>query len=154
MENSESRQNASSSSFIAGGPPVNTAEKLRQAISYSSVPLDPLTREHFGFSKVDTYEDEVRLIGLYKGLLYLLPQPPSLKTVEQWQLNNKIAGGIYHTYKSQGGESDYFSWFKKNQHIVDRNYANPNGPRDAPSSRSTTLDEAVWKAGFGRHSRN
>ena len=110
--------------------------------------------QHFGFSKVDTYEDEVRLVGRYKKLLHLLPRPPTLKTVQQWQLDNKIAGGIYHTSKSLGGESDYLSWFKKNQHVVDHDYANPKWPRDAPRSRSPTLDSVVWESGFGHRPRN
>lgn len=150
-ENLNSHDNLSSGSCLTGDLPVNTAEKLQQAISCSSVPMDPLTRENLGFSKVDTYEDEVRLLSLYKGLLYLLPRPPTLKTVQQGPLNNQIAGGIYHIYESQGGESGYFSWFKKDQQVMDRDYANPNGPRAAPCSRSTMLDYAVWESGLGRH---
>ena len=50
-------------------------------------------------------------MGLYSGLLLFLPRPPSLATLQGWQENDKLADGIYHTYKSQKGESSYFTWF-------------------------------------------
>ena len=97
----------------------STAERLKEAIDADVFPSDPLTREHFGFSRASTVEEETNLLALYQGLLIHLPDPPSTKTLQGWQERNKLAGGIYHAYKSQHGRSTYFDWFTKNQHIVE-----------------------------------
>lgn len=96
-----------------------TAEILKEAVDADMLPSDSLTREHFGFNRASTVREESNLLGLYQGLLIHLPNPPSTRTVQGWLERNKIAGGIYHAYKSQHGRSEYFNWFKKNQHIVD-----------------------------------
>lgn len=111
---------------------TTTAEKLKEAAKADLIPSDPLTRDHFGFNRASTVEEESNLLGLYRGLLILLPDPPSTKTVQLWQERNKIAGGIYHTYKTQHGRSGYFNWFKKNQHIVDPSKINPQGQMSQP----------------------
>lgn len=106
---------------------TTTAEKLMEAAKADLVPSDPLTREHFGFNRASTIKEESNLLGLYQGLLIHLPDPPSTKTVQGWQERDKLAGGIYHSYKTQHGCSGYFNWFKKNQHIVDSSQINPQG---------------------------
>ena len=106
---------------------TTTAQILGDAVRADQIPSDPLTRDHFGLSKVNSYEEETCLMGLYSGLLLFLPRPPSLATLQGWQENDKLADGIYHTYKSQKGESSYFIWFKKNQHLVSQSYQRPEG---------------------------
>ena len=107
-------------------PKATTAEKLIEAAKWDEIPSDTLTREQFGFNKVDSIEEESKLLGLYQGLFIHLPSPPSSETVQGWQKNNKIAGGICHRYKSQHGRSRYFDWFKSHQHFVDQTYVKPN----------------------------
>ena len=123
---------------------LTPAERLKQTIIADCFRIDPVVRETFGFSKVNSQEEETCLLGLYKGLLVLLPNPVSVQTVQGWVENNKLAGGIYYAYKSQGGNSGYFKWFKKNQHYFDLSYENPNGPRAAAES-GTRLDMELFK---------
>ncbi|KAK3166749.1 hypothetical protein OEA41_009874 [Lepraria neglecta] len=77
---------------------TTTAERLMRAIEQDGLPQDLLTREHFGLSKVDKLDDELKLMGLYKGLLVLLDNPPSTKTLHGWQQSNKLAEGILKAY--------------------------------------------------------
>ena len=92
---------------------TTTAEKLKEAVDADVFPSDPSTREHFGFSRASTMEEETNLLGLYQGLLLHLPNPPSTKTVQCWQEKNQIVDGIYHAYERQHGRSMYFNWFKR-----------------------------------------
>lgn len=55
---------------------LQTAEKLKEAVDADVFPSDPLTLEHFGFSKVKTIEEEINLHDLYQGLLIHLHNPP------------------------------------------------------------------------------
>ena len=107
-------------------PTATTAEKLREGVNWDEIPSDPLTREQFGFSKVDGIEEESKLLGLYQRLFIHLPNPRSTETVQGWQENNKIAGGISQMYKSQHGRNRYFDWFKSHQHLVDQTYVKSN----------------------------
>ena len=112
---------------VATTPPImTTAEELREAVDWDEIPSHPLTREQFGFSKVDNIEEESKVLGLYQGLLIHLPNPPSTETVQGWQEKNKIAEGIYHVYKSQHGRNQYFDWFESHQHFNYQTYVNPN----------------------------
>ena len=112
---------------VATTPPITTtAENLKEAVDWDEIPSDPLTREQFGFSKVDSIEEESKLLGLYQGFLIHLPNPPSTETVQGWQEKNKIAEGIHHVYKSQRGRNQYFDWFKSHQHFVDQTYVKPD----------------------------
>ena len=115
-----------------------TAAMLKDALDADLIPRDPLTRQHFAFSKVSSPEEETCLVGLYQGL-FQLPSPPSLETLQKWQQNDKLAGGIYYSYKSQQARSGYFNWFNKNQHIFSQTYARPEGEW-APETASFELD--------------
>lgn len=134
---------SSDGTFQTQGAATSTAKKLKEAVDADEFPLDSLTREHFGFSKVDSIEEESCLLGLYQGLLLLLSDPPSIKTIQGWQEKNKIAGGVYHYYKSQRGRSWYFKWFMKHQQYVDQTYVNPRGPR-APPEHGAPMDLSFW----------
>ena len=107
-------------------PTATTAKRLIEAAKWDEILSDPLTREQFGFSKVDSIDEESKLLGLYQGLFIHLPSPPSTETVQGWQEKNKIAGGICHSYKSQHGRSRYFDLFKSHQHFVDQTYVKPD----------------------------
>ena len=96
---------------------TTTAERLMRAIEQDGLPQDLLTREHFGLSKVDRLDDELKLMGLYKGLLVLLDNPRSTKTLHGWQQSNKLAGGILKAYS--GRESGYL---KRGETISDDFY--------------------------------
>ena len=111
---------------------TTTAEILKEAVDADVFPSDTLTRNHFGFSKVNSIEEETNLLGLYQGLLIHLPNPPSTKTVQDWQKKNTIAVGIHHSYKSQHGRSWYFDWFKNHQHFVDQTYVKMHSPVSHP----------------------
>ena len=124
---------------------ISTAQILQYAVLKDIFPTDPLTREHFGFSKVNSYEEETCLLGLYQGLLKYLPSIPSVETVQGWQQKNKLAGGIYHCYKSQDANSGYFRWFKRNQHLFSQDYKRPEGVW-APMERPTSIDPQTLHA--------
>ena len=123
---------------------VTTAYTLFEAVRQDVFPTDSLTREHFGFSKVNNQEEETCILGLYYGMLCMLQKTPSLETVQGWVTKNKLAGGIYHTYKDQGADSRYFKWFKKNQHFFDQNYVNPRGSK-APLEPGDCLNMERFK---------
>ena len=122
---------------------LTPAQKLSESVHADLIPIDDTVRQMFGFSKVNNPEEESCLLGLYIGLMRLLPNPPTAETIQTWVTRNKLAGGIHHTYKSQKGESDYFKWFKKNRHFFDQNYRNPNGSR-APAKNGTPLDKEIF----------
>ena len=125
---------------------ITTAQILHDAVFADKIPTDPLTRDHFGFSKVNSYEEESCLLGLYQGLLMHLPlRRPTLETVQGWQRKNKLAGGIYYCYKCQDAESGYFDWFKKNQDFLSQDYKRPEGPW-TPVERPTSVDEQKLQA--------
>lgn len=88
-------------------PYTSTAAKLMKAIKADALPTDPLTRQQFGFSKVVTVEDEKELSALYHGLQV------DASTLQDWQKQNKLATGIYHTYTRQKIETHAFEWFRK-----------------------------------------
>ena len=106
-----------------------SAELLLEALIADKFPTHPVVRDDFGFNKVSNQEEETCMLGLYQGLMIGLPNPPSVETLQGWVNKDKLAGGIYHSYKSRDQESGYFNWFKKNQHFFDRDYVNPKGPR-------------------------
>ena len=124
---------------------ITTAQILHDAVFSDMIPSDPLTREHFGFSKVDSYEEETCLLGLCQGLLMHLPSRPSLETVQGWQRRNKLAAGVYYSYSSQEANSSYFSWFKKNQHFLSQDYKRPEGLW-APTEIPTSIDHQKLQA--------
>lgn len=124
---------------------ITTAQVLQGAAFKDLIPTDPLTREHFGFSKVNSDEEETCLLGLYQGLLMHLPARPTLETAQGWQQKNKLAGGIYHCYKSQEADSGYFPWFKRNEHFLSQDYKRPGGVW-APEERPTSIDPQKLQA--------
>lgn len=117
---------------------ATTAEKLIEAAKWDEIPSHPLTREQFGFNKVDSIEKESKLLGLYQGL-FILPSPPRSETVQGWQKKNKIAEGICHWYKSQHGRSRYFDWFKNHQYFVDQTYVKPNSHNEPSMSGGASV---------------
>ena len=117
----------SSGNLVTAADSITTVQILHGAVIRDMIPSDPLTREHFGFSNVDSYEEETCLLGLYQGLLLHLPLCPSLETVQGWQQRNKLARGICHYYKSQEADSAYFDWFMENQHFLSQDYKRLDG---------------------------
>ena len=86
-----------------------TAEFLMQAVmSFDTVPDDPLVRQQFGYSKVNSVEEETCLQGLYKGL-FLLPCSPSHDELQEWVLQDKLAEGVESRYMRCGARSGYFN---------------------------------------------
>lgn len=66
-------------SIATNSAATTTAEKLKEAVDAEIFPSDPLTREHFGFSRASTMKEETKLLGSYQGLLIHLPDPPSTR---------------------------------------------------------------------------
>ncbi|KAK4691966.1 hypothetical protein P7C71_g5148, partial [Lecanoromycetidae sp. Uapishka_2] len=104
----------------------STAELLQEAIMADALPVDPLTRQQFGFSKCNDIDEEAQLLSLYGGLCV------STTTLQNWQKKNKIATGIHHAYTRLKKQSHAFEWFRRNRQIVDRNYARREGVRNLP----------------------
>lgn len=119
----------------------NSAEKLKKTINGDTIPTDPETRDHFGFSRVDNVDGEVNLSGLYNGLFNYLANPPSTDEIHEWQKQNKIADGILKAYGTR--ESGYFAWFKKNMHVVDQKYVRSGGPK-APLVQGEKLSDEFY----------
>ena len=105
-----------------------TAEFLIEAVSYlDTVPDNPLVRQQFGYSKVNSIEEETCLQGLYKGL-FLLPCSPSSDELQEWVLQDKLAEGVENRYMRCGARSGYFNWFKRNKHVLSQRYERVEGP--------------------------
>ena len=104
------------------------------------MPCHPFVRHHFGFSKVDSVEEETCLQGLYKGL-FILPRSPSRGEILDWVQEDKLADGIESYYSKCKSQSGYFNWFKKNKHVLSRNYERVGGPWK-PAGTSFALDMA------------
>ena len=132
---------------------MTPAENLKMAVNADKFPSDPLTRQQFGFAKVNNHEEETCVLGLYIGLLNLLPRNPSLDTLQGWVAKNELAQGIQNSYESQMGESGYFSWFLKNKKFFDQKYVNPSGPRAAPENGSR-VDQDLFDELTGRAAKN
>ncbi|KAF6238331.1 hypothetical protein HO173_003611 [Letharia columbiana] len=122
------------------------AEKLKGAVDAEVSPSNPLTREHFGFIKVNTVEEKTILLGLYQGLLIHLPNPPCTETVQGWQEKTKIAGGIYDSHQSQHGRGWYFNWCKYHQHFVDQTYVDPHNVMYCPSVEERPDSSLSWNS--------
>lgn len=106
-----------------------TADVLIENVVISDeIPGDPLVRRHFGYSKVNSFEEETCLQGLYKALLDLLPSSPSSDEVQQWVQQDKLAEGIDRYYSRFGAQSGYFNWFKRNKHVFSQSYERAGGP--------------------------
>ena len=106
-----------------------TADVLIENVVISDeIPGDPLVRRHFGYSKVNSFEEETCLQGLYKALLDLLPRSPSSDEVQQWVEQDKLAEGIESYYTRCRAQSGYFNWFKRNKHVFSQGYERPGGP--------------------------
>ena len=123
-----------SSNTDDGEDSMTTAEKLKEAVDADEFPFDPLTRQQFGFAKVNSHEEETCVLGLYIGLFNHLPWPPTPNTVQGWVTSNELEQRIQEMYERQTmkGSSGYFHWFSKNKHFFDQDYVNPNGPRLTP----------------------
>ncbi len=73
----------------------HTVKKSEQTIDHEAMPINRLTRDHFGFSKLETIEDKVDHIGVYQGLMFYLEYAPGSRTLHRWQQDNKIAEGFW-----------------------------------------------------------
>ena len=133
---------------------MTTAEKLLEAVNADESPLDPLTRQQFGFAKVNNHEEETCVLGLYIGLFVHLPRPPTPDMVEDWVTKNELAQHIQEMYERQTmkGSSGYFHWFLKNKHFFDQNFVNPNGPKAAPE-HGTCINRKLFEELTGRAAR-
>ena len=114
-------------------------------IELDTIPTDPLTQEHFGFSKLENMDGEVNLAGLYTGLFFYLEG--GAEEVYEWQQKIKLAEGILRACHPR--KSGYLAWFKKNQHVVDDDCINLKGPK-APPKQAETLSEDFYNESLGR----
>ncbi len=53
--------------------PITTADLLFDDVVKDQFPKDPQTREDFGFSRCSHPREESNILGLYRGLLLLIP---------------------------------------------------------------------------------
>ena len=107
----------------------STADILIENVTlYDKIPSDPLVRQQFGYSKVNSVEEETCLQGLYKGLLDFLPSSPSSDELQQWVQRDRLAQGIEIYYTRFGAQSGYFNWFKRNKHVLSQSYERAGGP--------------------------
>ncbi|KAL8787400.1 MAG: hypothetical protein Q9195_007775 [Heterodermia aff. obscurata] len=108
---------------------LSSAEILEANVTLSDIiPSDPLVRQQFGYSKVNSVEEETCLQGLYKALLDLLPHSPSSSELQDWVQQDKLAEGIEGYYTRFGAQSGYFNWFKRNKHVFSQRYERVGGP--------------------------
>ena len=98
------------------GRPLDTADYLQRACISDSMPEDEDVLHDFRFSKFCSGTDKSRLLGLYQGLLYYIPEPVSSRDLHDWQIKGTLTEHIIAKYETipahaRGG---YFPWFLRN----------------------------------------
>lgn len=103
---------------------ITTADILCDDVIRDRIPQDSETREHFGLTRCRDWRDESYLLGLYQCLIRVLGIRPI--QLNEWRekgiLVSKIMEVFFRLPESNRGA--YFSWFLRNQHILD-NSASP-----------------------------
>jgi hypothetical protein len=108
---------------------ITTADKLWHYAVGDRIPQDSETREHFGFTRCRGWRDESQLLGLYQGLIRVL----GIQAIQlnEWRERDILVSKIIEAF-SELAENDretYFSWFLRNQHILN-NLTSPLQPTD------------------------
>ncbi|MCJ1381973.1 hypothetical protein MMC17_005085 [Xylographa soralifera] len=104
--------------LCAPGRPLNTADWLDLALVSDIFPDDPQTREDYGFALTRSFHEESKLLGLYKGLMYM---DITSQQIHQWRVEGSLVVKIHEYYlripsTHRGG---YYPWFVENQHLLD-----------------------------------
>lgn len=108
---------------------ITSADKLWHYAVRDRIPQDLETREHFGFTRCCGWRDESHLLGLYQGLIRVL----GIQAIQldEWRERDILVSKIIKAF-SEIAENDrgtYFSWFLRNQHILN-NLTSPLQPTD------------------------
>ncbi|OJJ02479.1 hypothetical protein ASPVEDRAFT_29058 [Aspergillus versicolor CBS 583.65] len=101
--------------------PITTADLLFDDAVKDQFPKDEQTREDFGFSRCSHHREESHLLGLYRG--FLLLRDPKIDPVKlhEWQRKGLLVRKIIEKFSTipESSRGSYFSWFLRNQHILD-----------------------------------
>jgi hypothetical protein len=103
--------------FTCSNGALTTADYLMSDCIGDEIPKDPDVLTDFGFQRLLTFPDRSKLLGLYKGLMYLDVQAEEL---HEWRISGRLADRIIETFerippRSRGG---YFPWFIENRHLI------------------------------------
>lgn len=125
--------------------PITTADLLFDDVVKDQFPKDPQTREDFGFSRCSHPREESNLLGLYRGLLLLIPgleiEPVKLN---EWQRKGLLARKTIENFSTlpEASRGAYFPWFLRNQHILDGPISSSSQPDDQVNPLQRALDAA------------
>jgi hypothetical protein len=103
--------------FKCSNGALTIADYLMSDCICDEIPKDPDVLTDFGFQRLLTFPDQSKLLGLYKGLIYLDVQAEEL---HEWRISGRLADRIIKTFerippRSRGG---YFPWFIENRHLI------------------------------------
>ncbi|SMY30106.1 unnamed protein product [Zymoseptoria tritici ST99CH_1A5] len=103
--------------FTCSNGALTTADYLMSDCIGDKIPKDPDVLADFGFQRLLTFPDQSKLLGLYKGLMYLDVQAEEL---HKWRISGRLADRIIETFerlppRSRGG---YFPWFVENRPLI------------------------------------
>ena len=103
--------------FKCSNGALTSADHLYLDCAAGEIPEDPDVLEDFGFSKLPSFIDQFKLLGVYKGLQILDIES---KELHEWQRSGLLAERIHEAFEKLPVESrgGYFPWFVENQHRI------------------------------------
>jgi hypothetical protein len=103
--------------FKCSNGALTTADYLMSDCIGDEIPKDPDVLTDFGFQRLLTFPDRSKLLGLYKGLMYLDVEAEEL---HEWRISGRLADRIVETFERIPPRSrgEYFPWFVANRHLI------------------------------------
>lgn len=136
---------------------VTTAHHLVRSIKMDIHVAHPQTLVDYGFTRVKRNHEQIKLYGLYAGLIKYIPMVMSLprgdgtylnpKKIHQWRVKGVLVAEIKKAFEalppsSRGG---YYPWFLQNEHILDPSTSPPEFS-DLTDEESAAVDNAFRRA--------
>lgn len=102
---------------ICSNGALTTADYLMMDCVADEIPEDPDVLRDFGFEHILAFNERSKLLGLYKGLMYLEVRSEELHS---WQVSGSLANQIIEIFERRPVESrgGYFPWFVKNRNSI------------------------------------
>src|SRR5436305_1575375 len=95
---------------------LKTADYLVKNAYRNKMPEELAVLHEYGFNNCIASRDRTMLLGLYIGLIKILNC--SASKVDRWWKNGELPHKIKETYDEAGAKSEYYSWFLKNEHLL------------------------------------
>jgi hypothetical protein len=103
--------------FTCSNGALTTADYLFLDLAADELPKDPDVIADFGFARLLTFDEQSKLLGLYKGLEILEVEACDL---HEWRTSGPLVAHILEAFGRLPAESQgaYFPWFVENKHRI------------------------------------